>query len=225
MDLRSLLPRCAPLPDEAPQGEARERIILAAFRLFGRQGYARTSVSDIADAAGVKKPLLYYYFPGKQALYQSLFQQSQVLLGPLLDDALHRADEGPALPEGRAATQLAAVMEALLRLARENADPVRFFLAHTFAPDADRPVCDTSELERFPLSLVQGLAQEGVRRGELAGEPALLACLIVGGLQLSLLRHLRSPEQEPLRDGLGAQLVRAAVRGFLSPPAASVLQP
>lgn len=217
MNFGSLLARGAAAESEASTGETRERINAAAFRLFGRQGYARTSVADIADAAGVKKPLLYYYFPSKEALYQSLFQQSQALLGPLMEDALREAEALPHLPEGRAATLLAAIIETLLRLARENTDPVRFFLAHTFAPDEDRPLCDTSVLDQFPQSLLQARAQEGVDRGELRGDPAMLACLLHGGLHLSLLRHLRSPEQEPLRAGLGASLVRAALHGFMGP--------
>jgi len=44
-------------------------IVTAALPLFARQGYAETTIRDLAKAAGVSEPLLYKHFPGKEALY------------------------------------------------------------------------------------------------------------------------------------------------------------
>jgi AcrR family transcriptional regulator len=50
--------------------ETREEQILGiAARLFGTDGFERTSLRDIAEAAGITKAALYYYFPDKEALY------------------------------------------------------------------------------------------------------------------------------------------------------------
>ena len=40
-----------------------------SFELFGRHGYDGVSIGDIAAAAGLSKGALYWYFPGKNALY------------------------------------------------------------------------------------------------------------------------------------------------------------
>jgi AcrR family transcriptional regulator len=43
----------------------RERIVIAAARLFQQRGYDRTSISSIADAVGVTAPALYWHFESK----------------------------------------------------------------------------------------------------------------------------------------------------------------
>ncbi len=49
--------------------QARARILDAAVREFSENGLAGARTEQIADAAGVNKALLYYYFAGKDALY------------------------------------------------------------------------------------------------------------------------------------------------------------
>ena len=47
-------------------------IVEHAARLFAERGFAGTSVQDIADAMGVSRPALYYYFKSKDDLLASL---------------------------------------------------------------------------------------------------------------------------------------------------------
>lgn len=52
--------------------EATRRAVLAAARsLFGRKGYAQTSLDEIADAARVIKGAVYHHFVGKEALFRA----------------------------------------------------------------------------------------------------------------------------------------------------------
>lgn len=51
--------------------QARERILLAALRLFVARGYASTSVRDIAHDAGVNIAAIAYYFGDKAGLYRA----------------------------------------------------------------------------------------------------------------------------------------------------------
>lgn len=44
-------------------------IIDAALKSFGNNGYKKTSVSDIAKAAGISKSMIFYYFGTKKGLY------------------------------------------------------------------------------------------------------------------------------------------------------------
>ena len=54
----------------------RERIIQAARRSFAEKGHDGVSMSEIAKSAGVKKALIYYYFPSKEDLFYEVWQYS-----------------------------------------------------------------------------------------------------------------------------------------------------
>ncbi|ERI93757.1 transcriptional regulator, TetR family [Clostridiales bacterium oral taxon 876 str. F0540] len=49
--------------------EKQNTIINAALKCFGTNGYKKTSVSDIAAAAGISKAMVFHYFGTKRALY------------------------------------------------------------------------------------------------------------------------------------------------------------
>ena len=54
--------------------QTRARILEAAVREFGENGLAGARTEQIAEAAGVNKALLYYYFEGKDALYAAALE-------------------------------------------------------------------------------------------------------------------------------------------------------
>lgn len=60
--------------------ERRRAILDAAVRVFARQGYHATRVSDIADEAGVAYGLVYHYFRSKEAVMNELFIERWSLL-------------------------------------------------------------------------------------------------------------------------------------------------
>ncbi len=53
--------------------EKQSTIINAALETFGTNGYKKTSVSDIANAAGISKAMIFHYFGTKKELYFYLF--------------------------------------------------------------------------------------------------------------------------------------------------------
>jgi AcrR family transcriptional regulator len=53
-------------------GERRNQLFDVALSLFAERGYAATTMDDIAEAAGVTKPLVYQHFDSKRALYLEL---------------------------------------------------------------------------------------------------------------------------------------------------------
>ncbi len=74
--------------------ERREQLVLTALRLFGERGYRATTMEDIANAAGVTKPLLYQHFTSKRALYLELVSHVSEELLHALGSAYRRAN-GP----------------------------------------------------------------------------------------------------------------------------------
>ncbi|MCF6228265.1 MAG: TetR/AcrR family transcriptional regulator [Planctomycetes bacterium] len=56
------------MTDSAQELDTRHRILQEGSRLFAERGYDAVSVREIVEAAGVKKPTLYYYFENKEGL-------------------------------------------------------------------------------------------------------------------------------------------------------------
>jgi AcrR family transcriptional regulator len=56
--------------------ERRRLLVERATGLFGEYGYEELSMSRIAREAGISKPLLYHYFPGKRALFAAALQSA-----------------------------------------------------------------------------------------------------------------------------------------------------
>ena len=54
--------------------DSKAKIISASIQLFSQKGYDATRVSEIAEAAGVAKALIYYYFRSKKEILDYLVQ-------------------------------------------------------------------------------------------------------------------------------------------------------
>lgn len=54
--------------------EKRRRIVSAGYRVFSQNSYKKSPMSEIADAAGISKALLFHYFGNKKELYLYLLE-------------------------------------------------------------------------------------------------------------------------------------------------------
>ncbi|GAA1035332.1 MULTISPECIES: TetR/AcrR family transcriptional regulator [Amycolatopsis] len=57
-----------------PRTERRAQLLTAAQRVFAEHGYHAAAMDEIAEEAGVSKPVLYQHFPGKLDLYIALLE-------------------------------------------------------------------------------------------------------------------------------------------------------
>ncbi len=69
----------------------RDRLIAVALELFSRRPPEEVSIDDIAAAAGASRPLVYHYFPGKQALYEESLRRAGQELSARFEEPM----EGP----------------------------------------------------------------------------------------------------------------------------------
>ena len=74
--------------------QRRQQLFAVALGLFAQRGYRATTMDDIAEAAGVTKPLLYQHFSSKRALYLELVHSIARDLLEAIERAVRQAD-GP----------------------------------------------------------------------------------------------------------------------------------
>lgn len=76
----------APRSPVRPDGQmAREKLVMAALRLFAEHGFSKTSIRDIAEAAQANVAAIAYYFGDKAGLYRAAFSE------PMCDERPHQA--------------------------------------------------------------------------------------------------------------------------------------
>ncbi len=92
----------------APAADKRRQILDAAIRVFARQGFHATRVSDIADEAGVAYGLVYHYFKSKDEVLNELFSQRWSLLLA----AIEETDGGEAPPREKLAAVAGFIIES-----------------------------------------------------------------------------------------------------------------
>ena len=71
-----------------PRSARRQQLLAAAQEVFVANGYHAAAMDDIAERAGVSKPVLYQHFPGKLELYLALIDTQAEALRRTVQEAL-----------------------------------------------------------------------------------------------------------------------------------------
>jgi AcrR family transcriptional regulator len=156
-------------------GQRRQQLFTVALELFARRGYRATTMDDIAEAAGVTKPLVYQHFSSKRSLYLELVDSIAQDLLTAVRDAVLRA-EGPRqqVELGFAAYfDLVITREAEFRLlyGRDHADDLELGRALRTVEDAIAAAIDPliaagldDDHRRLLAYAVVGMAEGASRR-------------------------------------------------------------
>lgn len=111
-----------------PRSERRSQLLSAALEVFVAQGYHAAAMDDIAERAGVSKPVLYQHFPSKLDLYLALLDQHSSELLEAVDAALSATKDNKA----RVAASIAAYFEFVDR----EGEPFRLVFESDLTNDA-----------------------------------------------------------------------------------------
>src|SRR5262249_53233617 len=82
----------APPTTRLPAAARRQQLLEVALVAFGRDGFTHTSMNDLAEAAGVTKPVLYQHFRSKRHLYLEVRRGAG---GRLMGDVAKAIAEAP----------------------------------------------------------------------------------------------------------------------------------
>ncbi|MFB9389940.1 TetR/AcrR family transcriptional regulator [Streptomyces coeruleoprunus] len=154
----------------------------AAVRTFGRRGYQAASMDEIAELAGVSKPLVYLYLNSKEELFTACIRREAAALVAAVRAGAEEGD--PALPADR---RLWAGLTAFFRHTAGNPDgwSVLHRQARTHGePFAAQVKALREEIVAFVTTLIGAAAREAHRAPELADrDVAGLAQALVGAAE------------------------------------------
>ncbi|MEV4918480.1 TetR/AcrR family transcriptional regulator [Streptomyces tirandamycinicus] len=162
-----------------PRAMREQQMLDAAVQTFGQRGYRPASMDEIAELAGVSKPLVYLYLNSKEDLFTACIRRESAALV-----AAVRAAMDPGLPADR---QLWEGLTAFFRHTNEHPDAwaVLHRQARTHGePFAAEVAVLRDEIVTFVTGLIGAAAREAHGPGELAaGEAAGLAQALVGAAE------------------------------------------
>jgi len=136
--------------------EKRRRVLSAATALFARNGYASTSMSDIAEACGIAKSVVYHYYDSKPRLLSDIMRAHAL---ELLEEALS-AVESAREPEERFRALVRALLESYVARPLEQAvlNHERAHLTGKPRKEADRAQKQLVDLVARVLAAIQPAA-------------------------------------------------------------------
>lgn len=146
-----------------PSGEtvdAETRIFDAALRVFARKGKDGARLQEIADEAGIHRPLLHYYFRTKQQLYEAVAER-------LFRDFLLSFDAPPE--EGSFADTLKAFIDHYMDSVREHTHAAMWMVAENMAgsPILGEMLARAFATEGSPQRAMVDAIERAVRSGEI----------------------------------------------------------
>jgi AcrR family transcriptional regulator len=192
-------------PNLRAEQVAQTRLALTAAgrRLFGRDGYAGTSVEDLAREARVTTGALYHHFPSKMALFEAVFEDVHT---ELLEASAQAAAGAPGSIEF-----LSRALESFLDAVLEP-DVQRIVI--TDAPAVLGLARFTELDERYAFAEIVGVIEAAVAQGELrVDDPETFTRLLFGALTRGGMLIANSDEPRATRDAV-AKSIRALLRSL-----------
>ncbi|NGO06384.1 TetR/AcrR family transcriptional regulator [Streptomyces sp. HC44] len=185
----------------------RQHIISAAVRVFGRNGFAETSVQDIADEAQVVPTAVYYHFAGKEELLELAMRRVFDQLNAVVEEARPETEPGDA--EG-----LLRVIDAVWDWVERNPDEARFYQVQIASANGNIKLL-RDEFEQRHIQRAYDYLPEGTTRSPRAAKArhASQALAVRTLISTTILVTAMRAEGGPL-SGMPSQSVHEAVRSL-----------
>ena len=183
--------------------ERRAQLLNVARRVFGKSGFHSVSMEEVANEAGVTKPILYDHFPSKKELYLALLEADLSVLHEKVRQALNS-------PIGNR-ERIRASFQAYFDFVQEEADGFRLLMQETVG--AEREFRDRVEQvrERILSEVADLIVRES--KGKLQREHAETVALALIGMGETVAQRQLGRSRQVRQEALEI-LVRLAWRGI-----------
>lgn len=139
--------------------DLRETIVSAATRLFAENGYAATSMREVAEHASCTKPALYYYFENKAALFVAVIRSRT--------EAIHSLLETRFAAPGSVRERMRDAAEAYFDYVRREPTAIKVLWRSEMHMEAGQPSFDWASVRQMYWEQTLRLLEEGVKSGEI----------------------------------------------------------
>ena len=185
-----------------PRTARRAQLLVAAQEVFVRSGYHQAAMDEIADQAGVSKPVLYQHFPSKLELYIALLDQHTEALVAAVRQALASTHDNKQ--------RVAATMAAYYEFVDREGEPFRLvFESDLTNEQAVRERVD-AVTERCADAIAEVISDDTSLPAE---EAKLLGVALTGMAQVSA-RYWLSTEGSIPRDAASRLIGQLSWRGL-----------
>ena len=191
-----------PRSNRLPRHERRRQLLDAALEVFVSQGYHAAAMDEIADRAGVSKPVLYQHFPGKLELYLALLDESVDTLVQTVRDALRSTTDNRQ--------RVAATFGAYFEFVGGEGQAYRLVFESDLSNEAAVRV-RLDRVQRECAAMISQMVREDA--GLSVDEAHLLSIGMVGMAQVTARYWLRTRDHIP-REAAEQLVARLAWRGI-----------
>jgi len=139
--------------------EARDRLRAAALDQFTQRGYAATTIRELCEAAGITKPVLYYYFKSKEGLYLDLMGGAYSLFESTVAEL--------TIYSGTSFQRIINFCEGVFDVGMSNLPLLRLIYSIYYGTPQGAPHYDLNQYFDRMLEVITALVQEGIALGEI----------------------------------------------------------
>lgn len=160
-------------PTPSRGARTQEKIQAVALALFAEKGVDRTTIGDIAGAAGIAEGTIYRHYPGKEELIWQLFSANYLDLAAQLE-ALQAQREGLR-------GKLQVMVGLFCSLFEQNPDMFRFLLLVQHGQ-----LARVTENMQTPVKVIRAAVEAAIVRGEIPDQDPEVATATVMGIVLQV---------------------------------------
>lgn len=206
MTIEQTAAEARPRGTRLPRRARRNQLLGAAQEVFVAQGYHAAAMDDIADRAGVSKPVLYQHFPGKLDLYLALLDQHCDALLQAVGHALESTSDNKL--------RVAATMDAYFAFVEEEGGAFRL----VFESDLTNETAVRERVDRVSLDCAKAVSQVISEDAKLPADEAMLLAVGLCGMAQITARYWLGAGRRIPRDAAAKLISSLSWRGIAGFP-------
>lgn len=180
----------------------RTQLLGAAQEVFVRSGYHYAAMDEIAERAGVSKPVLYQHFPSKLDLYLALLDQHTGALVDAVKDALASTHDNKL--------RVAATIAAYFEFVDRDGEPFRL----VFESDLTNEAAVRERVEEVTERCAEAIAEVIGEDTDMSAEQAMLLGVALTGMAQVTARYWLTAEGSIPREAASGLIASLSWRGL-----------